>query len=112
MSIPDGQIEAAQALGMTHFQGLRYVIIPQAFRLVVPPVTNDFISLIKDSSLVSIITIVELTKTYQQLATTYYDYFGTGLLVAALYLLLGLPFVRISKWVEGRLSLERKRKRK
>lgn len=109
MSIPKGQMEAARALGMTQAQGLRFVVIPQAFRLVLPPVTNDFISLLKDSSLVSMITILDLTGAYRQLATTYYDYFGTGLLVAAVYLLLGLPFVRLARWTEQRLAVDTRR---
>jgi polar amino acid transport system substrate-binding protein len=102
-------MEAARALGMTHAQGLRYVVIPQAFRLVLPPVTNDFISLLKDSSLVSMITILDLTGAYRQVATTYYDYFGTGLLVAAIYLLIGLPFVRLARWTEQRLAVDTRR---
>lgn len=109
ISVPKGQMEAARALGMTRIQALKYVILPQAIKTVIPPVTNDFISLIKDSSLVSIITIVELTKTYTQLATTYYDFFGTGILVALVYLLLGLPFVRLAKWAEIRLATETKK---
>lgn len=80
--------------------------MPQAFRIVLPVMTNDFISLLKDSSLVSMITISELTRTYQQLSTTYYDFFGTGVLVGAIYLLIGLPFVRLARWTEQRLSLD------
>jgi polar amino acid transport system substrate-binding protein len=100
LSIPRSQMEAALALGMTRLQSLRHVIVPQAMRLVIPPVTNDFISLLKDSSLVSVITMVELTKVYGQLASTYYDYFGIGLLTAAMYFLIGLPFVRLSRFAE------------
>ncbi|OYX70968.1 MAG: amino acid ABC transporter permease [Rhizobiales bacterium 32-66-11] len=100
LAIPRNQMEAAIALNMTERQALRNVIIPQAARIVLPPTTNDFISLIKDSSLVSVISLVELTKTYELISTTYYDYFGTGLLVAAIYLLIGLPFVRLAKWAE------------
>lgn len=107
LSVPKGQIEAALSLGMRRRQTLRYIVLPQAFRIVIPPVTNDFISLLKDSSLVSVITMVELTKVYGQLASTYYDYLGTGILVAAIYLLLGLPFVRLSKYAEKKLSLEK-----
>ncbi len=105
-SIPRSQMEAALALGMTRAQALRHVIVPQAVRLVVPPVTNDFISLLKDSSLVSVITMVELTKVYGQLASTYYDYFGVGLLTAAMYLFIGLPFVWLSRYVERRFSFD------
>jgi polar amino acid transport system substrate-binding protein len=103
-AVPHGQSEAAIALNMTQTQLLRYVVVPQAFRIVVPVMTNDFISLLKDSSLVSVITLTELTQTYVRLSTTYYDYFGTGLMVGGAYLLLGLPFVRLSRWAERRLA--------
>jgi polar amino acid transport system substrate-binding protein len=99
-SIPRTQMEAALALGMTKFQALRHVIVPQAVRLVIPPVTNDFIALLKDSSLVSVITMVELTKAYSQLASIHYDYLGIGLLAAAMYFLIGLPFVRLARMAE------------
>jgi polar amino acid transport system substrate-binding protein len=110
-SVPKGQMEAAISLGMNRNQALRFVIIPQAFRIALPPMTNDFISLLKDSSLVSIITMVELTKVYGQLSSTYYDYFGTGVLVAMIYLLLGLPFIRIAKHFERKLNVELKQKK-
>jgi polar amino acid transport system substrate-binding protein len=99
-SIPKTQMEAAQALGMSQMQALRYVILPQAMRLVIPPVTNDFIALLKDSSLVSVITMVELTKAYSQLASIHYDYLGIGLLAAGMYFLVGLPFVRLARLAE------------
>ncbi len=102
--VPKAQEEAGLALGLSHFQTIRYIVIPQALRIVIPPITNDFISLLKDSSLVSVITMVELTKLYGQLASTYYDFLGTGILVAAFYLLLGLPFVRLARYVEHRLT--------
>ncbi|HTL13262.1 MAG TPA: ABC transporter substrate-binding protein/permease, partial [Bdellovibrionota bacterium] len=101
--IPKGQTEAAHALGMGTWQTLRYVLLPQALRTAIPPITNDFIALLKDSSLVSVITMVELTKIYGQLASTYFDFMGTGLLVAMVYLLLGLPFVRLARTLEKRL---------
>jgi polar amino acid transport system substrate-binding protein len=102
LSIPKTQMDGAQALGMSQAQALRHVILPQAVRVVIPPVTNDFIALLKDSSLVSVITMVELTSTYGQLASTYFDYLGIGLLTAAVYFLIGLPFVRLSRWLESR----------
>jgi polar amino acid transport system substrate-binding protein len=104
LAIPKGQMEAARALGMTQRQGLFHVVIPQSFRLVLPPVTNDFISLLKDSSLVSMVTLVDLTGAYKQIATQTFDYFGAGLLVAAFYLLIGLPFVRLARYTEQRLN--------
>ena len=77
-------------------------------RLVIPPVTNDFIALFKDSSIVSVITMVELTKVYGQLAATYYDYIGAGILTAAIYFLMGLPFVRLARWAENRLATDKR----
>jgi len=103
-SVPHHQMEAAIALNMTRSQSIRHVIVPQAVRISLPPTTNDFISMIKDSSLVSVIALVELTQTYEQLSTTYYDYFGTGILVAAIYFLLGIPFVRLARWAENKVS--------
>ena len=108
LAIPKGQMEAARALGMTHRQGLVHVVVPQAFRMVLPPVTNDFISLLKDSSLVSAVTLIDLTGAYTRIATQTFDYFGTGLLIASIYLLIGLPFVRLTGWLEKRLSNDRR----
>jgi polar amino acid transport system substrate-binding protein len=104
--IPRGQMEAAMALGMTRFLALRTVIIPQAVRLVIPPVTNDFIALFKDSSLVSVITMVELTKVYGMLATTTYDYIGLGLMTAALYFALSYPASLFAGYLERKLRYD------
>jgi polar amino acid transport system substrate-binding protein len=104
LAVPGGQWDAARALGLTRGQSLQLVILPQALRLVLPPLTNDFISLLKDSSLASALTMVELTGAYHRLATETFDYFGTGLLVALIYLLLGLPFVRLARYSESRLA--------
>jgi polar amino acid transport system substrate-binding protein len=103
-SIPRGQLDAALALGLTRIQTIRKIVLPQAVRLVIPPVTNDFIALLKDSSLVSVITMVELTKMYGQLAATNYDYIGIGLLTAGIYFVLGLPIARLSRLLESRLA--------
>jgi polar amino acid transport system substrate-binding protein len=103
-SVPQGQLDAALALGLSRLQTIRKIVLPQAVRLVIPPVTNDFIALLKDSSLVSVITMVELTKMYGQLAATNYDYIGIGLLTAAIYFLLGLPIAKLSRTLEGRLA--------
>jgi len=103
-AVPRGQLDAALALGLTRTQTIRKIVLPQAVRLVIPPVTNDFIALLKDSSLVSVITMVELTKVYGQLASTYYDYIGLGILAALIYFLMGLPIARLSRYVETRLA--------
>jgi len=103
-SVPAGQLDAATTLGLSKVQALRYVIGPQAFRVAIPPVTNDFIALLKDSSLVSVVTLTELTKTYVSLASAMRDHLGLGALVALFYLALSLPFARLSRWVEDRLG--------
>ena len=107
LAVPVGQMEAALTLGLSRAQALRHVLIPQAWRNILPPVTNDFVSILKDSSLVSVITMVELTKVYGQLAATYYDWLGLGLLTAAMYFLVGLPFVMLARWAENRLHPDR-----
>ena len=103
-AVPRSQLEAANALALTPFQRFVHVIFPQAYRIILPPMTNDFISLIKDSSLVSVITMVELTTVYSQLASTYFDHLGLGLVVAALYFAMGYPFVRIARRLETNLK--------
>ncbi len=100
-SVPIGQQEASAVLGLSTWQSLRLVIGPQALRISIPPMTNDFIALLKDSSLVSIVTLTELTKTYTNLANSTRDHLGLGLVVAAFYLLLGLPFARLARAAEA-----------
>ncbi len=103
-SIPTGQLEAATVLGLSRWQSLRHVLLPQALRVSLPPMTNDFIALLKDSSLVSIVTLTELNKTYMVMASATRDHLGLGLMVAVFYLLLGLPFARLARYTEDRLS--------
>lgn len=102
-SIPRGQTEAALALGMGQWQALQHVVLPQAFRFVIPPVTNDFIAMFKDSSIVSVITMVELTKEYGMLAMSTYDYIGLGLMTAGIYFALSYPASIFAGWLERRL---------
>lgn len=103
-AVPKSQIEAAHALALSPAQRFIYVVLPQAYRIILPPMTNDFISLIKDSSLVSVITMVELTTIYSQLASTYFDHLGLGILVAAIYFVMGYPFVRLARRLESNLK--------
>lgn len=105
-SIPRGQTEAAQALGMSRWQTLRHVVLPQALRVVIPPVTNDFIAMFKDSSIVSVITMVELTKVYGMLAMSTYDYIGLGLMTAAIYFALSYPASLLADRLEKSLSYD------
>ena len=103
-SVPVGQLEASWALGLSTWQALRHVVAPQAVRIAIPPTTNDFIALLKDSSLVSLVTLTELTKTYLNLANAMRDHLGLGLMVAAWYLLIGLPFAWLARRAEARLG--------
>jgi polar amino acid transport system substrate-binding protein len=104
LSVPRAQMDAARVLGLGRWQAVRHVIAPQAVRVALPPITNDFIALLKDSSLVSVVTLTELTKTYGTLAAATRDHLGLGLLVGGIYLLLGLPFARLSRRLERRLA--------
>ncbi len=103
-SVPVAQLEAAWALRMTTAQALRLVIAPQAIRIAIPPMANDFIALLKDSSLVSLVTLAELTKTYMNLASATRDHLGLGVVVALWYLAIGLPFAWLARSAETRLG--------
>jgi polar amino acid transport system substrate-binding protein len=101
-AVPPGQLEAARTLGFSDFQALRLVRGPQALKLALAPMTNDFVALLKDSSLVSMITVVELTKQTSILAANIGSWFVPGLLCAAMYLAMSLPLARLGRRLERR----------
>jgi len=101
-AVAPGQLEAARTLGFTTWQTLRLVRGPQAFKFALAPMTNDFVALLKDSSLVSMITVVELTKQTQILAANVGSWFLPGLVCAAMYLALSLPLARLARRLERR----------
>lgn len=103
-AIPRGQMEAALALGMTRRQAIRRIILPQAFRIVIPPVTNDFIALFKDTSVCSVITVVELTKQYSILALSTGAVIELAAITAVLYLLMSYPLSLLARYSERRLA--------
>jgi polar amino acid transport system substrate-binding protein len=103
-AIPVGQMEAALALGMTRRQALKRVIVPQAVRIVIPPVTNDFIALFKDSSVCSVITLVELSKQYQILAYSTGGVVEFALACALIYLVMSIPLSILSRMSEARFK--------
>jgi len=107
-AVPKGQMEAALSLGMTRPLALRRIILPQALRIAIPGVTNDFIALFKDSSLVSIIAMVELTKTYSILAATTLRFFELGLITALLYFAMSYPLSLLARRLEDRLKRGRR----
>jgi polar amino acid transport system substrate-binding protein len=102
-AVPRGQMEAALSLGMPQSLAVKRIILPQAFRIALPGVTNDFIALFKDSSLVSVIAMVELTKTYNILAATTLRFFELGLVVALLYFAMSYPLSLLARRLEDRL---------
>ncbi|REK11932.1 MAG: ABC transporter permease subunit [Planctomycetota bacterium] len=103
-AVPRGQMEAALALGMSHALALRRVIIPQAVRIVVPPVTNDFINMFKDTSICSVITVMELTKQYTVQQNNTGATLELAALTALLYLAMSIPLARLASYLEKRLT--------
>jgi polar amino acid transport system substrate-binding protein len=103
-SVPAGQTEAARALGLSRWQALRHVVFPQALRTALPAVTNDFVALLKDSSLISVITVVELTKRMTILAVELRDWVTPGLMCAGLYFAMSFPLARLARRIELRLE--------
>ena len=104
LAIPRGQGEAARALGMSPMQTLWHVMLPQALRTALPPMTNDFVSLLKDSSLVSVITVIELTKRMQIAAVDLRGWLIPGLACAGMYLILSFPLAELARRLERRLA--------
>jgi len=106
-SIERGQMEAARSLGMSHFQAMRYIILPQAIRVILPPLGNDFIAMLKDSSLISVLAVRELTHLGQlHRARTFRSWEALGT-VAFLYLVLTLSLSFLVKTMERRMAFER-----
>jgi polar amino acid transport system substrate-binding protein len=107
-AVPKAQMEAALSLGMTQALALRRVVLPQAVRNAIPNVTNDFIALLKDSSLVSVITVVELTKQMTITAVDVRSWLGPGLACAALYFAMSYPLGVVARRLEKKLEGESK----
>ncbi len=101
-SIHRGQMEAARSLGMTYSQAMRKVILPQAFRRILPPLAGQFISLIKDSSLLGVISVRELTKATREIVTSSLQPFEMWITCAALYLVLTFGLSMVVKYLERR----------
>ena len=101
-SIPVGQWEAAASLGMPASMAFGRIILPQAVRVILPPMTNDLVALFKDTSVVSIIAVIELSKQYQILTKSGGGYLQIGLTTAALYLIMSVPLGHLSRYLERR----------
>ena len=103
-SIGKGQMEAARSLGMSYVQAMRHVILPQAFRRILPTLGNDFISMIKDSSLVGVLGVKDVTREGQLYATASFRYLETFSSVAFVYLILTFLLALGVRWIENRLG--------
>ena len=104
ISTPEGQFEAASALGMTHNQRMWHIILPQAIRNCLPSITNEFIVNIKDTSVLSIISVSELFFVGTTIASQSFKFFPTYLMISAIYLILTFTITRIFNFIEKRLE--------
>ena len=107
-SIEKGQMEAARALGMSYFQAMRYIIVPQAVRRVLPALGNDFIAMLKDSSLVSVLGVEDITQKAKLYAASTFLFFQTYSILAFIYLTMTILLSRGVRWLETRLSAHRR----
>lgn len=103
-SIDPEQIEAARAVGFTRWQTARHVVLPQLVALALPALAGQFANIVKDSSLLSVISVIELTQTMREISATNYNFFGCYLLLGAIYLVLTLPIMALSRHLEKRLD--------
>jgi len=102
-AVPKGQMEAALALGMNRSTAMRRIIIPQTIRIILPPIGNEFIALLKDSSLVSILAVSDLLRRGREYASTSFRYFESYTVVALIYLVMTLFFSRLVAIMEEKL---------
>lgn len=106
-SISKGQMEAARSLGMTYVQAMRYVILPQAVRVILPPMGNELITLLKDTALVSAVSVADLTRRGREYSSAHFNPIETWTLVALLYLVMTLLATRLVNYLEKRARYER-----
>ena len=107
-SIDKGQMEAGRSLGMTWAQTMRYIILPQAFKRIIPPLGNEFIAMLKDSSLVSVIGFEELTRSGQLIIARTYASFEIWTIVAFIYLVMTFTISRLVAYLERRFKIDDK----
>lgn len=108
-SIHKTQMEAARSMGMSYFQAMRYVVLPQAFRVIIPPMTGELIALIKESALLLVISLPELTLTAKQLSSQRPLQFEFYSILAAYYLAITVPLSVISHIFERKFNVHRQR---
>jgi His/Glu/Gln/Arg/opine family amino acid ABC transporter permease subunit len=104
LAIPKGQMESTIAIGMTYRQSLQYIILPQVFRIIIPPITNEAVTTLKNTSLLSTITIVELTLKSEMIISYTFRPFDFYIIAALLYLFMTTSLMSAANWFEGRLA--------
>jgi ABC-type amino acid transport system permease subunit len=108
-AVDKGQIEAAQALGLNGWQRFRHIVFPQAFRMILPPLGNDFVAMVKDSSLVSVLGVSDITQLGKVTAAGNFRYFETYNVVALLYLTMTITLSLVLRRIETRLKARSER---
>jgi polar amino acid transport system permease protein len=103
-AVPEGQTEAARSLGMTKGQTMRHVILPQAIKTILPPVGNEFVALLKDSSLVSILAVSDLLRRGREFAAESFSYFETYTMIALIYLIITLFLSKLISIMEEKIG--------
>jgi polar amino acid transport system permease protein len=108
-AIPKGQTEAGQSMGMSRQLLMRRIILPQAIRIIVPPLGNFFVSIFKDSALVSVITMRDLMFSGELLASATFKHFEIFTMVAVIYFLISYPTAKFVEWIEAKLDISKRR---
>ncbi len=108
-AIPKGQTEAGQAVGMSRRLLMRRIILPQAIRVIIPPLGNFFVSIFKDSALVSVITMRDLMFSGELLASATFKHFEIFTMVAVIYFLISYPTAKFVEWIEVKLDISKRR---
>lgn len=103
-AVPKGQLEGAMSNGLSWWQGMRYVVLPQAFKLVIPPLGNQFINLIKNSSVLAFVAGLDLMYQANQISQATFDTFGPFIIVGIFYLILTMPLSYYMRYLENRLE--------
>jgi polar amino acid transport system permease protein len=108
-AIPKGQSEAGQAVGMSRRLLMRRIILPQAIRIIIPSLGNFFVSIFKDSALVSVITMRDLMFSGQLLASATFKHFEIFTMVAVIYFLISYPTAKFVEWIEAKVDISKRR---
>lgn len=103
-AIDKGQMEAARSLGMNHFQAMRFIIVPQAFRIILPALANEFIALLKETAILSVISVVEVTRRSMLWAAATFEAWPAYLGTAFVYLSITIPLSRLVAYLERRMA--------